>query len=71
MIKDILQQRSLDEKMDMWLTDGCPPDVREWADDQKLISEIERRKNLTDQDIKLSLINLGSKILKRLENKTQ
>ena len=51
-----LKQQSLDEKIDMWLTDGVPPDAREWAETQILISEVERRRELTDTDIKNSLI---------------
>lgn len=51
-----LKQQSLDEKIDMWMNDGVPPKVREWAEFQILISEVERRKELTDANIRNSLI---------------
>jgi len=51
-----LKQQSLDEKIDMWMNDGVPQDVREWAQFQILTSEVERRRELTDSDIINSLI---------------
>ena len=51
-----LKQQSVDEKINMWMNDGVPQDVRQWAEFQILISAVERKRELTDSDIKNSLI---------------
>ena len=50
------------DKLDFFETDGVPPEVREWADFQRQALIIERRKNLDDDDIFNSLVNLFRKI---------
>jgi hypothetical protein len=62
--KDIL------DKLEFFEREGIPPEVVEWADFQRGISIIERRKSLDDGDILCSLINLFRRIdVERLTDK--
>jgi len=44
------------DRLHLYETEGIEPEVEKWAETQILISEVERRKELTDTDIRYSLI---------------
>ena len=50
------------DKIEFYETEGIPPDVGEWAEFQREISTIERRKSLDDENIFYSLVNLFRRI---------
>ena len=65
MVEGYLKERTLDENLDMWLTDGIPPEVREWVEKQQVLNEMEKfekRRSFTDKDIRASLINQFKKL---------
>jgi len=58
----IFKTAIIDGKFRHVVTDGVPPEVRNWAATQQTIAEVERRKGLTDQDLKNSLILLFKRL---------
>jgi hypothetical protein len=50
------------DKLEFYETEGTPPEVNKWADFQRRVSMLERRKSLDDKDILNSLINLFRRI---------
>ena len=62
--------KNITDKIQFYEREGIPPEVGDWADFQRAISIIERRKSLDDEDLFYSLINLFRRIdVERLTNK--
>ena len=62
--------RDIIDKIEFYENEGIPPEVRIWVDFQRESSMIERRKNLDDNDIFYSFVNLFHRIdVRRLMDK--